>query len=77
MYKCEICNKEFSRKYDLKRHINRKIKCTNTNNVQQTNNENEIVFNNNKNKTDDDLVITINTLPNVDKRVAKRCQTLP
>ena len=29
MGKCELCNKEFKRKYDLERHLKRKIPCNN------------------------------------------------
>jgi len=29
MYKCELCNKEFDRKYNLQQHLKRKIACNN------------------------------------------------
>lgn len=30
IYKCELCQKLFSQKYNLLNHVNRKFKCVNT-----------------------------------------------
>lgn len=42
MNTCAVCNRSFSRKCDLNRHLNRKVKCT----APQNNNNENIIINN-------------------------------